>query len=137
MKPYMPPTPENYQQVLRDIHGRAIQMWAGCIWVPIYEVMTRKHLTLVTLEENLEMEAFTLRRQRGLALQAVPRAQGEPSEPALERAEQVRKAVALAHDPLDMARRAHHRPIMTDRLHIIKLGQSGLGHCLQRFACGV
>jgi hypothetical protein len=32
-------------------------MWAGCIWVPIYEVMTRKHLTIVTLEENLEMAA--------------------------------------------------------------------------------
>jgi len=55
MKPYMLPTPENYQRVLRDIHARTIQMWAGCIWVPIYEVMTRKHLTLVTLEENLEM----------------------------------------------------------------------------------
>ncbi len=57
MKPYMPPTRENYQRVLRDIHARAIQMWAGCIWVPIYEVMTRKHLTLVTLEENLELAA--------------------------------------------------------------------------------
>jgi nickel-dependent lactate racemase len=57
MKPYMPATPENYQRVLRDIHARTIQMWAGCIWVPIYEVMTRKHLTLVTLEENLEMAA--------------------------------------------------------------------------------
>jgi nickel-dependent lactate racemase len=57
MKPYMPPTPENYQRVLRDIHARAIQMWAGCIWVPIYEVMTRKHLTMVTLEENLAMAA--------------------------------------------------------------------------------
>jgi uncharacterized membrane-anchored protein len=34
MKPYMPPTPENYEQVLRDIHGRVIQMWAGYIWVP-------------------------------------------------------------------------------------------------------
>ena len=32
-------------------------MWAGCIWVPIYEVMTRKHLKLVTLEENLAMAA--------------------------------------------------------------------------------
>ena len=32
-------------------------MWAGCIWVPIYEVMTRKRLTMVTLEENLEMAA--------------------------------------------------------------------------------
>ena len=57
MKPYMPATPENYQSVLKDIHARAIQMWAGCIWVPIYEVMTRKHLTLVTLAENLEMAA--------------------------------------------------------------------------------
>ncbi len=57
MKTYMTPTPENYQQVLKDIHARAIQMWAGCIWVPIYEVMTRKHLKLVTLEENLEMAA--------------------------------------------------------------------------------
>jgi lactate racemase len=43
--------------VLKDIHARAIQMWAGCIWVPIYEVMTRKRLTMVTLEENLEMAA--------------------------------------------------------------------------------
>ncbi len=57
MKPYMPATRENYERVLKDIHARAIQMWAGCIWVPIYEVMTRKHLTLVTLEENLELAA--------------------------------------------------------------------------------
>jgi lactate racemase len=57
MKPYMPPTKENYERVLKDIHARQIQMWAGCIWVPIYEVMTRKHLKLVTLEENLEMAA--------------------------------------------------------------------------------
>jgi lactate racemase len=55
MKPYMPATSDNYQSVLKDIHARAIQMWAGCIWVPIYEVMTRKHLSLVTLEENLDM----------------------------------------------------------------------------------
>jgi nickel-dependent lactate racemase len=57
MTPYMPASGENYQRVLRDIHSRTIQMWAGCIWVPIYEVMTRKHLTIVTLEENLAMAA--------------------------------------------------------------------------------
>src|SRR5436189_5411118 len=57
MKPYMPPTSANYETVLRDIHARKIQMWACCIWVPIYEVMTRKHLKLVTLEENLELAA--------------------------------------------------------------------------------
>jgi lactate racemase len=57
MKPYMPPSAANYERVLKDIHSRTIQMWAGCIWVPIYEVMTRKRLTMVTLEENLEMAA--------------------------------------------------------------------------------
>ena len=57
MKPYMPPTAENYERILRDIHARNIQMWAGCIWVPIYEVMSRKRLTMVTLAENLEMAA--------------------------------------------------------------------------------
>jgi nickel-dependent lactate racemase len=57
MTPYMPASGENYQRVLRDIHSRTIQMWAGCIWVPIYEVMTRKHLTIVTLKENLAMAA--------------------------------------------------------------------------------
>jgi nickel-dependent lactate racemase len=57
MKPYMPPTRENYERVLKDIHARAIQMWAGCIWVPIYEVMTRKRLVMVTLEDNLELAA--------------------------------------------------------------------------------
>ncbi len=57
MKPYMPPTQQNYERMLRDIHARVIQMWAGCIWAPVYEVMLKKHLTLVTLAENLEMAA--------------------------------------------------------------------------------
>jgi nickel-dependent lactate racemase len=57
MKPYMPPSQANYERILRDIHARQIQMWAGCIWVPIYEVMTRKHLKLVTLADNLELAA--------------------------------------------------------------------------------
>jgi lactate racemase len=57
MRPYMPPSEEGYQRLLKDIHAREIQMWAGCIWAPIYEVMVRKHLTLVTLEENLGMAA--------------------------------------------------------------------------------
>ncbi|MBA6434625.1 MULTISPECIES: lactate racemase domain-containing protein [Streptomyces] len=55
MKPYMPPSEAGYHRLLGDIHAREIQMWAGCIWAPIYEVMVRKHLTLVTLEENLAM----------------------------------------------------------------------------------
>lgn len=55
MKPYMPPNPENLERLHRDIHTRKIEMWAGCIWVPIYEVMSRKGLSIVTLEENLDM----------------------------------------------------------------------------------
>ena len=73
MKPYMPPTREKYERVLRDIHARAIQMWAGCIWVPIYEVMTRKHLTLVTLEENLEMAATSAWTRRRRSTRRSPR----------------------------------------------------------------
>jgi lactate racemase len=57
MKPYMPPSEAGYHRLLKDIHAREVQMWAGCIWAPIYEVMVRKHLTLVTLEENLAMAA--------------------------------------------------------------------------------
>lgn len=55
MKPYMPPNPENLERLHRDIHTRVIEMWAGCIWVPIYEVMSRKNLSVVTLEENVAM----------------------------------------------------------------------------------
>lgn len=57
MKPYMPPSEEGYHRLLKDIHAREVQMWAGCIWAPIYEVMVRKHLTLVTLQENIDMAA--------------------------------------------------------------------------------
>jgi|GEM_PF-274000 nickel-dependent lactate racemase len=55
MKPYMPPNRRNYERVLRDVHRRKIQMWSGVIWTPIYEVMTRKRLVLVTDPANLEM----------------------------------------------------------------------------------
>jgi nickel-dependent lactate racemase len=55
MKPYMPPTGENYERLLRDIYKRKVPMWSGCIWVPIYEVMLRKHLTIVTLKDNVKM----------------------------------------------------------------------------------
>lgn len=57
MKPYLPYSRENMERIYRNIHDRTIEMWAGCIWVPIYEVMTRKHLTVVTREENLAMAA--------------------------------------------------------------------------------
>jgi nickel-dependent lactate racemase len=55
MKPYMPPTAENFERLIRDIYARKVLMWSGCIWVPIYEVMLRKHLTIVTMKENLKL----------------------------------------------------------------------------------
>ncbi|NKC11664.1 MAG: DUF2088 domain-containing protein [Gammaproteobacteria bacterium] len=55
MKAYMPPNPENMQRLYRDVHHRRLEMWTGCIWAPIYEVMARKHLTVVTLDENIAM----------------------------------------------------------------------------------
>tara|TARA_Y100000310_G_C20194600_1_gene584066 strand:- start:159 stop:608 length:450 start_codon:yes stop_codon:yes gene_type:complete len=55
MKPYMPPSPRNLERLYRDIHNRQVEMWAGCIWAPIYEVMSRKYLTVVTRQDNLAM----------------------------------------------------------------------------------
>ena len=55
MKPYMPPSPRNLERLHRDIHHRRAEMWAGCIRAPIHEVMSRKRLTIVTLEESLPM----------------------------------------------------------------------------------
>jgi nickel-dependent lactate racemase len=98
MKPYMPPTRENYQRVLKDIHARAIQMWAGCIWVPIYEVMTRKHLKLVTLAQNLELAADI-----GLdATTSLPEAFGE----AMERHGPDAKVVVLPYARYQLPRNA-------------------------------
>jgi nickel-dependent lactate racemase len=55
MKPYMPASRANMERLYRDIHNRSVEMWSGCIWVPIYEVMSRKHLTVVTIDDNLAM----------------------------------------------------------------------------------
>lgn len=89
MKPYMPPTPANYERVLRDVHKRKIQMWSGCIWVPIYEVMTRKRLVLVTDKENLEMA-------KDIGLEATPSLQ-EAFDDALARYGKSARVVILPY----------------------------------------
>ncbi|MCS7142927.1 MAG: lactate racemase domain-containing protein [Aigarchaeota archaeon] len=55
MKPYMPPTTSNFERVLAGVFKLEIPMWTGCIWIPVYETMTRKHVTVVTNKENLQM----------------------------------------------------------------------------------
>jgi nickel-dependent lactate racemase len=54
MSPYMPPTMENLQRIVRDVYRGSIGLWSGCIWIPLYEVLTRKDLKVVTLKENLK-----------------------------------------------------------------------------------
>jgi len=53
MKPYMPPTPENFEKLVRDVFRRKAEIWSGSIWIPIYEVMVRKHLAIITRKDNL------------------------------------------------------------------------------------
>ncbi len=51
---YMPPSSENNAKALRAFYRKDRELWAGCIWWKIYEVMTRKAVTIVTKKENLE-----------------------------------------------------------------------------------
>ncbi len=55
MKDYMPPTPENHERALRDIFQRKREMWSGCIWYKLYELLTWKEVVFVTEEENVSM----------------------------------------------------------------------------------
>jgi nickel-dependent lactate racemase len=54
MSEYLPPTTENVAKALRAFYAKDRELWAGCIWWKIYEVMTRKNIVVVTLAENLE-----------------------------------------------------------------------------------
>lgn len=53
LQAYMPPSAENNAKALKAFYRKDRELWAGCIWWKIYEVMTRKSVTIVTREENL------------------------------------------------------------------------------------
>lgn len=55
MKDYMPPSAENAAKALRAFYNKDRELWAGCIWWKIYDVMTRKQVVIVTERENLEL----------------------------------------------------------------------------------
>jgi nickel-dependent lactate racemase len=55
MKEYMPPSADNKSKALKAFYAKDRELWAGCIWWKIYEVMTRKNVVIVTNKENLEM----------------------------------------------------------------------------------
>ena len=55
MQEYMPPSTDNAAKALKAFYSKDRELWAGCIWWKIYEVMTRKEVVIVTNKENLEM----------------------------------------------------------------------------------
>jgi nickel-dependent lactate racemase len=77
MSEYVPPSSENVAKALKAFYAKDRELWAGCIWWKIYEVMTRKHVSIVTNKENLEMS-------RGAGLDATDSLQ-EAFEAALKR----------------------------------------------------
>ncbi len=54
MSSYLPPSSEHIPQALRAFYAKDRELWAGCIWWKIYEVMTRKDIVVVTQTENLQ-----------------------------------------------------------------------------------
>lgn len=54
MQDFMPATKENHERVLKSFFTRERELWAGCIWHPIYETLMTHDVRLVTRPENLE-----------------------------------------------------------------------------------
>ncbi len=55
MKAYMPPTEKNMEAALKDFYSHKKELWAGCIWYKVYELMVRKQTKYITLEQNLNL----------------------------------------------------------------------------------
>jgi nickel-dependent lactate racemase len=54
MSEYLPPSTDNIAKAMRAFYAKDRELWAGCIWWKIFEVMTRKNVMVVTMAENLE-----------------------------------------------------------------------------------
>ncbi|MBM4432473.1 MAG: DUF2088 domain-containing protein [Chloroflexi bacterium] len=53
MKDFMPPSKENSEKALRAFFTREKEVWAGCIWYPLYLAMITRKIKIVTLEKNI------------------------------------------------------------------------------------
>ncbi|MBN1857346.1 MAG: DUF2088 domain-containing protein [Dehalococcoidia bacterium] len=53
MKDFMPPSGENHEKALRSFFTRERELWAGCIWYPLYKAMLSRQVKIVTMEKNL------------------------------------------------------------------------------------
>ena len=57
MKSYMPATRETAIKAIKDFYireNRMKELWLGCVWFKVFEVMTRKELWIVTEGSNLD-----------------------------------------------------------------------------------
>ncbi len=54
MSEYLPPVADKVAMAMKAFYAKDRELWAGCIWWKIYEVMTRKNITVVTDAANLE-----------------------------------------------------------------------------------
>jgi len=55
MTDYMPPTDANHERALRAFFARERELWAGCIWYPLYRTMLNHRVKVVTRPENIDM----------------------------------------------------------------------------------
>lgn len=55
LQAFMPPTSQNKVRALKAFYTKDRELSAGSVWWKIYEVMTRKAVTIVTKEENLKL----------------------------------------------------------------------------------
>ncbi|NLN98397.1 MAG: DUF2088 domain-containing protein [Eubacteriaceae bacterium] len=54
LKEYLPPSQKNQEKVLRDFYKKQNELWAGCIWYKIYEILLKKKTKYITRDENLK-----------------------------------------------------------------------------------
>lgn len=55
MQEYMPATEENHVKALTALVKGERELWAGCIWYPLYRALMQRDVQVVTMQENLEM----------------------------------------------------------------------------------
>jgi hypothetical protein len=51
----MPPSPESHEKAMRAIFNREKELWAGCIWYPIFRTTLSRDVQIVTRAENMEL----------------------------------------------------------------------------------
>ncbi len=54
MKDFMPPTPENEEKAMKAFFQRERELWAACIWYPIFRTMLTRDVQIVTRPENVD-----------------------------------------------------------------------------------